>query len=84
LIHTAALNLGLLMRAMIGVGTPRSLQGRLQRLSDAFFVALRRVIATFTHSFECLARRVLRFDASHAQIGIVAAPAQNLAFTTGC
>jgi transposase len=29
LIHTAALNLGLLMRLLVGVGTPRSLQGRL-------------------------------------------------------
>ena len=29
LIHFAALNLGLLMRVLVGVGTPRSLQGRL-------------------------------------------------------
>ena len=29
LIHVAALNLGLLMRLLLGVGTPRSLQGRL-------------------------------------------------------
>jgi hypothetical protein len=28
LIHFAALNLGLLMRVLVGVGTPRSLQGR--------------------------------------------------------
>jgi transposase len=28
LLHTAALNLGLLMRTLFGVGTPRSLQGR--------------------------------------------------------
>jgi transposase len=33
LIHTAALNLGLLMRTIIGVGTPRSLQGRQLSLS---------------------------------------------------
>ena len=29
LIHTAAMNLGLLMRTLFGVGTPRALQGRL-------------------------------------------------------
>jgi transposase len=29
LVHAAGLNLGLLMRALVGVGTPRSLQGRL-------------------------------------------------------
>ena len=28
LIHTASFNLGLLMRQLIGVGTPRGLQGR--------------------------------------------------------
>ena len=32
LIHTAAMNLGLLMRTLFGVGTPRSLQGRLAAL----------------------------------------------------
>jgi hypothetical protein len=37
LIHTAALNLGLLMRLMVGVGTPRSLQGRLRQLLAGFF-----------------------------------------------
>jgi transposase len=29
LLHDAALNLGLLMRTLVGVGTPRSLQGRI-------------------------------------------------------
>lgn len=33
LLHTAALNLGLLMRTLCGVGTPRSLQGRPAALS---------------------------------------------------
>jgi transposase len=37
LIHTAALNLGLLMRTIIGVGTPRSLQGRMMSLSGRLF-----------------------------------------------
>ncbi len=37
LIHTAALNLGLLMRTMLGVGTPRSLQGRILSLSGRLF-----------------------------------------------
>ena len=31
LVHTGACNLGLLMRTLIGVGTPRGLQGRLAR-----------------------------------------------------
>jgi hypothetical protein len=32
LLHTAALNLGLLMRIQFGVGTPRRLQGRVAAL----------------------------------------------------
>ena len=36
LLHAGALNLGLLMRTLFGVGTPRGLQGRVA----AFFVAL--------------------------------------------
>ncbi len=40
LIHTAALNLGVLMRAIVGVGTPRSLQGRLRRLFTPVFAIL--------------------------------------------
>jgi transposase len=43
LIHVGGLNLGLLMRRMIGVGTPRGLQGRL----SAAFVALLALIRAF-------------------------------------
>ncbi len=32
LVHTAGFNLGLLMRRLTGVGTPRSLQGRVVAL----------------------------------------------------
>jgi len=51
LLHTAALNLGLLMRTLFGVDTPRSLQGRvaalfavvwsLVRLSETLWARLR-------------------------------------------
>lgn len=40
LIHNAALNLGLMMRVMVGVGTPRSLQGRLSLLSAHLFAVI--------------------------------------------
>jgi transposase len=48
LIHTAAFNLGLLMRQLIGVGTPRGLQGRLIAAVDAF-LALIRSLGTLLH-----------------------------------
>ena len=41
LVHVAGCNLGLLMRHLIGVGTPRSLQGRPEALFRAVFGRLR-------------------------------------------
>ena len=35
LVHASGLNLGLLMRRLTGVGTPRGLQGRAPALFDA-------------------------------------------------
>ena len=36
LVHTCGFNLGLLMRALVGVGTPRGLQGRLAAVMAVF------------------------------------------------
>ena len=41
LVHAAALNLGLLMRRVVGVGTPRSLQGRVAALLSTLIDLLR-------------------------------------------
>ncbi len=41
LIHTAGFNLGLLMRQLIGVGTPRGLQGRLIAVVTTLCVLIR-------------------------------------------
>lgn len=43
LIHTAAFNLGLVLRAVFGVGTPRGLQGRLRAFLSSIWAALRRL-----------------------------------------
>ena len=42
LVHVCGANLGLLMRELTGVGTPRSLQGRAAALLDALIRALSR------------------------------------------
>jgi transposase len=47
LIHTAALNLGLLMRLLVGVGTPRSLQGRRWALFTRLLLLRWRVIKEY-------------------------------------
>ena len=43
LIHFAALNLGLLMRVLVGVGTPRSLQGRFWASFSRILILWRRL-----------------------------------------
>jgi len=45
LIHVAALNLGLLMRSLFGIGTPRSLQGRLHGCFSRLLAVLHTVSA---------------------------------------
>jgi transposase len=48
LIHTSGFNLGLLMRQLIGVGTPRGLQGRLVAALDALLALIRGLRLTVT------------------------------------
>jgi len=61
LIHAGGFNLGLLMRHLIGIGTPRGLQGRLLAVMAAFLVFVvatrRRLAAIFAwFSFIAVAR----------------------------
>jgi hypothetical protein len=48
LIHTGGFNLGLLMRQLIGVGTPRALQGRLSAVVATLLVLTRSLCALVT------------------------------------
>jgi transposase len=84
LIHAGGFNLGLLMRQLIGVGTPRGLQGRLV----AVLASLLMLIRTLWEAITChrspvpLSSRLARPSiASHSlpQIGV-----RERAFTTGC
>jgi transposase len=84
LLHTAALNLGLLMRTLYGVGTPRSLQGRVAALLRCVWSFIRRpetlwdVIWTMyrpsTSPTDLLAHREIRPPALSVET----------VFTTGC
>ena len=47
LLHAGALNLGLLMRTLFGVGTPRGLQGRVAAIFIAVYSFTRRLSETF-------------------------------------
>lgn len=83
LIHVAALNLGLLMRVFFGVGTPRSLQGRLWAFVSRFFILWRRLANVYWHRWCACTTR---------QTAIIIMPLSSVLnftvlesiFTTGC
>jgi transposase len=84
LIHAGGFNLGLLMRRLIGIGTPRGLQGR----CVAALVALLTLIRTLWETVTChwspvrlFSRRKPLSIASHPVGRIVV---RELVFTTGC
>lgn len=93
LVQAAAANLGLLMRTLFGVGSPRSLQGRrglLRALASAFTAVLVALLALwrwqrrFFKSIIETGGVVQGFRPAHPQL--VAGPRLRceLAFTTGC
>jgi transposase len=84
LLHTAALNLGLLMRILFGVGTPRSLQGRVAALLCRAW-SLIRLLKTLWHEIWSMYRRSrsLRDLLTHGESGPAGLPVET-AFTTGC
>ena len=84
LIHTAGFNLGLLMRRLIGVGTPRGLQGRL----IAVVAVLRSLIRSLwgvTTDHRRTTRRILPIGRrSITKSAAVTMGVREMAFTTGC
>jgi transposase len=84
LIHTGGFNLGLLMRQLIGVGTPRSLQGRLSAVVAALLALIGSRSEPATRhrrpgrQVSTLTRR------STARFGVVHIGLREMVFTTGC
>jgi len=83
LVQVAARNLGLILRKVFGIGTPRSLQGAWALLC-LLYLAMR------THIRPSVAPWFVRFARSLKQLGILIVRltdprfAANLAFSTGC
>ena len=77
LVHVAAFNLSLVMRAVLGVGTPRELRGRLQAALEALATALRELLS---------AAYALLTDIDHAAFTIADGLARDRrrALATGC
>jgi len=84
LVHAAALNLGLLMRTLTGVGTPRSLQGRLAAALAGLW--------TLWHVPEAVWSAIRAHDQSRTVVDHLQVPRNDrgslgfriMAFTTGC
>ena len=55
-VHTGGFNLGLLMRTLVGVGTPRGLQGRVMALAAAILAMWRDHAPAWTDSPTCIDR----------------------------
>jgi transposase len=84
LIHTAGFNLGLLMRQLIGVGTPRGLQGRLMAAMAVLLALPSELVERVTWH-----RRLIRHFSPPAGHTITEATVlhmgvRRMAFTTGC
>jgi transposase len=84
LIHEAAFNLGLAMRQRYGQGTPRGLQGRLQRLFAPLLAALRTHHASFLISTLRSWLSMATLENLFSKGGLDNPLRRNLAFTTGC
>ena len=83
LIHVAGFNLGLVMRQLTGVGTPRGLQGH----PTAALAALRRLLAAWHHLWRLPTRQVRLFRwnlSTQPQHSIAPLSHRQGAFTTGC
>ena len=84
LIHTSGFNLGLLMRQLLGVGTPRGLQGRLIAVVAALLVLTRELWQLVT-LHPRLVRHVSPLEAPlHPESAVAHIGERELVFTTGC
>lgn len=84
LIHSGAFNLGLLMRQLIGVGTPRGLQGRVIAILSALLTLIRSCVEHLTRCKPVPTLFSMRERLSIARDLIVEVGALKTGFTTGC
>jgi transposase len=64
-VHVSGFNLGLFMRTLFGIGTPRSLQGRMRALVAGLVVLWIRIIAVWRHQMPPQRDQSLWFTSHH-------------------
>lgn len=84
LIHAGGFNLALLMRRLIGVGTPRGLQGRLSAVLAALLTLIRPLWTSVTRHWSPV-RLFSRLDPrSVARYALASIDMRGVRFATGC
>jgi transposase len=83
LIHASGFNLGFLMRQLIGVGTPRGLQGRLGAVAAVLLALIASLRALVTSHGRPRPQRSRRTRPTIARSSVLLG-ARTMAFTTGC
>ncbi len=83
-IHTGGFNLGLLLRHLIGVGTPRGLQGRLVATVGALLTLICVLWRSVTRHWPSHRLFSTRECVSIARCALAQIHATKTAFTTGC
>ena len=85
--YVAAANLGVILHALLGIGTPRSLQGRLRKALAAVFTLVGSLIAHFRPAHRpripFVAWRAVTVVIRHLRVGQPLRPFK-LAYATGC
>jgi len=84
LLHAGALNLGLLMRMLCGVGTPRGLQGRLGALLGCVWSLIELPGAIWTHVWTLVRPSAWPEDSRARREGSESTHAVATPFATGC
>jgi hypothetical protein len=84
LIHASGFNLGLLMRRLIGVGTPRGLQGRVVAALGTLIALIRALWRPLAHPDVPLRRLSHLRRISSVQSKLSHTATRKLVFTTGC
>ena len=84
LIHTGGFNLALLMRQLIGIGTPRGLQGRLTAVVIALLAVIESLSDLATRYGWSVRQISPRTRLSIPRLDLAHIGAREMAFTTGC
>ena len=84
LIHVGGFNLGLVMRHLIGLGTPRGLQGRVAAVIVALLVLLADACARVSAIFALVDGIIARRRSLGYLAKLAVDPSANITYTTGC